>query len=117
MRSVDTSKEEFRPDPLDTIASNIRLSKDGTGRLRKDPRGDELLELGPFKLDYQQKTARLEDWNLHVTSPQNKPHQGNVVVGVGHFYNGASNSVAFGKHNRVTGVSVGVFGGMHNQAQ
>merc|ERR1719487_1507187 len=74
-------------------------------------------ELGPFVVDPNTHTVYLRDWNFHVMSHTLRPGRGNLVVGIGHSFNLATNSFIAGEHNTVAGESVTVAGGRENAAE
>lgn len=70
----------------------------------------------PFTMDNLTHDVILKDYNLVVKSSARTPGTGNLVVGLGHHFNKASNSVILGEDNEVTGDSDSVGGGVYNQA-
>lgn len=126
-----TEQQKTGPPPLEDIPTAETLeelrkslqqlfgvqkeSEEAVAKLREEAEahGGQML---PFTMNPSTHDVILEGWNLAVQSQDRRLGEGNIVVGLGHNIQKASNSFVAGEQNTAEGDSVTVAGGWMNKA-
>jgi hypothetical protein len=126
-----TVQKETGPPPLEDIPTADTLeelrkslqhlfgvqkeSEDAVKVLREEAEanGGKML---PFTMNSDTHDVVLEGWNLAIKSQDRRLGEGNLVVGLGHNIQKASNSFVAGEQNTAEGDSVTIAGGWMNKA-